>query len=161
MGGDPASRWDAPGLGILMVSVKKSAYMKKWIASNGDKIRACRRKYWHSNKAFRDRCAILSKKWLAENRQHWYATVKNYLIRVRKQVIDSYGGECVCCKEKNYGFLTIEHLKHDAKNDRKGQKLYAWLLKNGCPKDRYTILCMNCNWATRNGKICPHKQINT
>lgn len=67
------------------------------------------------------------------------------------------GGKCVCCGEKELDFLTIEHIKN------KGYELiydkkYALLkkLKNLNWPEGYTVLCWNCNCATRYGKVCPH-----
>ncbi len=72
----------------------------------------------------------------------------------------AYGSRCVCCGERQPQFLTLEHIFHDGKAHRakyKANGLLRHLQKLGWPKDRYTLLCMNCNWAERHGKPCPHK----
>lgn len=75
-------------------------------------------------------------------------------------VIHAYGGKCVCCGEAQLNFLTIEHINHDGQKHRQEMSwggYYKDIINRNFPKD-YTILCMNCNWATRLGQICPHKQ---
>ena len=80
-------------------------------------------------------------------------------IRIMKE----YGGKCVCCGEQNIYFLTIDHTYNDGNEHRKevdGSVLYRWLEKNGYPKDRFQILCWNCNNGKRlNNGVCPHKGI--
>jgi hypothetical protein len=88
---------------------------------------------------------------------------KAAVIRIKKQIIEAYGGKCVCCGEDHYEFLTIDHINNDgylersgvAKN-RTGTKMYRWLLKNNCPKDNYQLLCFNCNCSKGNLGYCPH-----
>ena len=75
-----------------------------------------------------------------------------------------YGGKCVCCGEQNIYFLTIDHTYNDGNEHRKevpAAVLYRWLEKNGYPKDRFQILCWNCNMGKRlNNGVCPHKGIH-
>jgi hypothetical protein len=60
-------------------------------------------------------------------------------------------------------FLTIEHLNRDGAEHRRqlnsggGSSVWRDLRRRGWPKDGYTILCWNCNLATRFGELCPHK----
>ena len=38
-----------------------------------------------------------------------------------------------------------------------GQQLMIWLRDNNWPRDRYQLLCSNCNQGkVRNGGVCPH-----
>lgn len=76
--------------------------------------------------------------------------------------MEAYGGECVCCGEKEGAFLSIDHVNNDGaahRKELKGNRIYAWLHKNGYPKDRFRILCFNCNQGRRvNGGVCPHEE---
>ncbi len=83
-----------------------------------------------------------------------------------QEVIDAYGGSCACCGESESAFLTIDHIggggnKHRLFFTRQGKNHVQHIrreLKNaGWPKDKYRLLCLNCNWATRNGCTCPHQ----
>lgn len=84
--------------------------------------------------------------------------------KIRLNVIIAYGGRCACCNEDNHGFLTIDHVFNDgAAERRKSSKrgIYRKLTKDGFPKDRYQLLCYNCNMGRQNAggldKVCPHK----
>lgn len=84
-----------------------------------------------------------------------------YQLKLRKAVIDHYGGECKCCGEKRFKFLTIDHVNNDGHEHRKevpaGTPMLRWLKKNNFPKD-FQILCFNCNCGRAlNGGVCPHK----
>ena len=94
-------------------------------------------------------------RWLRQHRKEW-----------KLEVIKKYGGKCDCCGIKDIEFLTIDHIKGNGKAERKKLNstyaIYRKLHKNPINKNEYRILCMNCNFATRLGNICPHKKrINT
>jgi len=66
---------------------------------------------------------------------------------------------CACCKESNYGFLTIDHENGDGAKHRKeiGMiTIYSWLVGHNFPEG-FRVYCMNCNWGSRIDGICPHK----
>jgi hypothetical protein len=81
--------------------------------------------------------------------------------RLRDEMIKAYGGQCYCCGEKTAEFLSIDHIFNDGQADRKeigrGISMLSNLRKRGWPKERLRLACMNCNWATRWGHICPHQ----
>jgi hypothetical protein len=79
---------------------------------------------------------------------------------LKQDVIDHYGGQCSCCGEKILDFLTVDHILGDGGRERKvipSSRVYHFLKRNNYPKDRYRILCFNCNCGRRQG-ICPHKK---
>ena len=85
--------------------------------------------------------------------------------RVLKQiVIDAYGGKCTCCEETRFELMTIDHISNDGAEDRlllgksksNGRGLYYHLIKSNFPKDKYQLLCANCNLAKGYYKQCPH-----
>lgn len=88
---------------------------------------------------------------------------KNAIIKLKNECLDHYGKECICCNEKIIQFLTIDHIEGNGNVQRKklfgynisGIHIYRWLKKNNFPKG-FQILCMNCNWGTRYGEVCPH-----
>lgn len=88
-----------------------------------------------------------------------------YEGKLKKEIIDIYGGQCVCCEEKEITFLTIDHKYGGGNKERKllsygrgGTHFYSYLKKKGYPKENFQVLCMNCNWGSRY-RICPHKII--
>jgi 5-methylcytosine-specific restriction endonuclease McrA len=90
---------------------------------------------------------------------------KKYKQKIKLEVIKEYGGKCICCGEKSFEFLTIDHInKNGAEEKRKlkisgANQMYAWLKRNNYPKDNYQLLCYNCNSASFIYGECPHKKI--
>lgn len=85
----------------------------------------------------------------------------------RRLIIESLGGKCWCCGEKREVFLAIDHINNDGStetrgsgNRRKGKRsthqYYLFIIRQGIPKDRYRILCHNCNMAIGILGFCPH-----
>lgn len=100
-----------------------------------------------------------NKKWREKNRE-W---IKNFRRELRKEVINAYGGHCVCCGESNWEFLTLDHPNGNGQEDRAKHRLilgqlYGWCKKNNFPPG-YQVLCMNCNWVRRFGGTCPHQSM--
>lgn len=62
--------------------------------------------------------------------------------------------------------MTIDHIFNDGAVHRKtmgthgsGIHIYRALRKAGYPKDRYQLMCFNCNLGKqRNGGVCPHQK---
>ncbi len=89
---------------------------------------------------------------------------REYDLENKRKVIEAYGSMCTCCGETILEFLTIDHTHNDGAEDRKkngkktGGKLYRWLIQNNFPKDKYQLLCFNCNCAKGFFGYCPHKK---
>lgn len=86
---------------------------------------------------------------------------------LKKEVIDHYGGKCVCCGVDDLVFLALDHINNDGNIHRflltgragrnsggGGRTTYKWVKDNGFP-DTFQVLCHNCNFAKSNGG-CPH-----
>lgn len=83
-------------------------------------------------------------------------------VEALKFDVMSHYGPCYCCGEDQLAFLTIDHIngggnKHKKEIDRYGFRFYKWIKDNNYPNDLRSA-CMNCNMATRFGKVCPHKE---
>jgi hypothetical protein len=82
--------------------------------------------------------------------------------KLRSEILNAYGGECSCCGEKESQFLAVDHINNDGAQHRKQiggtGALYLWLKKNNFPKDRFQLLCHNCNMAKSLYGICPHQE---
>lgn len=84
---------------------------------------------------------------------------KKYRDKRRRQLIDAYGGICSCCGESRYEFMALDHKFNDGNKERKQfskRTLHNNIRKKGYPKDRYQLLCHNCNAAKSLYGICPH-----
>lgn len=90
-----------------------------------------------------------------------YYTRRRY--KIKKEVLIVYGNKCACCEESKENFLCIDHIDGDGNTHRKelgGFNIYQWLRANNYPKDKYQLLCWNCNEVKAQLNICPH-QLNT
>ena len=99
-----------------------------------------------------------------ERVRNWWAKNPGYGEKRRaiknKRVFDAYGGYvCACCGEREPIFLTIDHIDGGGIKHRReiGTDFYRWLRVNKFPPG-FRVLCMNCNWATRFKKTCPHQK---
>ena len=89
---------------------------------------------------------------------------KARLRRLKAIVLQAYGGCCVCCGERTYEFLSIDHKHNDGYAERKrlgrkaqpGLALLRLIIKEKFP-ERYQILCFNCNMAKGFFGRCPHE----
>jgi hypothetical protein len=64
----------------------------------------------------------------------------------RKQILEEYGGKCVCCGETKELYLDVDHIKNDGNKERRAHvDMNLWIIKQGFPKDKYQLLCRNCN----------------
>lgn len=92
------------------------------------------------------------------NKQHH----KQYSIRIKKLVVEAYGGKCICCGETIQEFLSIDHINNNGKQDRlkygSGTSFYVRLKHKNFPKKEYQLLCMNCNFAKGKFGGCPHQK---
>lgn len=95
-----------------------------------------------------------------ENKPRLALIERQYTARLKLEMILAYGSRCACCHETEQAFLTLDHIERDGKGHRKQFRssvgIYGDLRRRGWPKDKYRLLCMNCNFATRYGKPCPH-----
>lgn len=92
-------------------------------------------------------------------RGKYYVTHKSMRDRVKLEMIEAYGGVCVCCGEdlrKYPEFATLDHIGgYDGTGPRKGNALYAWAKRNGWPNS-LRLLCFNCNFTIGHHGYCVH-----
>ena len=94
-----------------------------------------------------------------------YQRKGNFRLRVRVMEFFSDGEpRCMCCGEKEIKFLQIDHINGGGSKERRdvkkkgGSEFYRWLLLQKKDLTRYQVLCMNCNRAKYEFKICPHQE---
>lgn len=86
--------------------------------------------------------------------------------KLRIEMVQAYGGKCLHCREDDPIVLTLDHINDDpapeyadcGKSARGGHALYDKLRRQGWPKDRFQLLCFNCNMRKehqrrRNGMV--------
>lgn len=91
----------------------------------------------------------------------WRARLSQLNYHKKAMVFWFYGNECVCCGERTFEFLSIDHKNNDGKAHRArtkaGQQFWSDIIRQGCPSDMQ-VLCFNCNCARALNKgICPHQ----
>lgn len=114
--------------------------------------RACHGKQATNSRSKPGRTQLLRN---ARRRQYWRS--------LRAAVIAGYGGRCECagCGEDHPEFLEIHHRFNDGAAERgreSGAKFYRRLIREGFPRERYALLCSNCNLARERGGACPHER---
>lgn len=74
---------------------------------------------------------------------------------VRFEVISHYGGECRCCGEQLFEFLTV-YPKASAEKQPARKNVFLWLRQQNFPPN-WVVLCWNCFKAYDSLGFCPHR----
>lgn len=96
----------------------------------------------------------------AEKRKSYH---KSRHLRLKMEALKRIGLECVCCGEKMFEFLSIDHVNEDGDRHRReinNRNIYEWLSNNNyeCSYELQT-LCFNCNFGKQyNNGVCPHRE---
>jgi hypothetical protein len=86
----------------------------------------------------------------------------NYYQSIRRKVIGYYSNttfECECCGENKFDVLCIDHIDGGGCDHLKkiNMSLTVWLNKMNFPdKEKYRVLCENCNASYGRYGYCPH-----
>ena len=99
-----------------------------------------------------------------KNRKFIRAQHATWRRALKLEMIKAYGGKCACrgCNVSHPDFLTLDHKDGYGARHRKqtglngGYRFFAWLKRRGFPKDRFQLLCWNCNCAKQHAGGCPH-----
>lgn len=148
-----------------MSEAKKEAYRTKRRAYYYENHEECKRIARESQLRNKQNKRVSDKAWYERHKQYANEQSKRHRERLRLRVIAAYGGACACCGEDGPAFLAIDHIHNDGRQDRKergliGTTMYRWLEKNGYPRDRYQLLCHNCNMTKGFYGNCPHSDFN-
>ena len=77
--------------------------------------------------------------------------------RIRRTVIERYGGKCLCCGEAQFEFLCIDHADGTRRSQRNTanelHRLYGLPIQPGI-----LVSCYNCNQARSSYGVCPHQK---
>ena len=106
-----------------------------------------------------------------ERAARWRAGIRrrnrSYSKRLRASVLQAYGEACACCGETTPEFLALDHIHNDGAAHRASlsmgrsspdpAKFYRWIRDQGFPRDRFQLLCHNCNSAKAWYGACPHQ----
>lgn len=81
-------------------------------------------------------------------------------IKARNDCLKAYGNKCSCCGENKKEFLALDHINGGGNEHRRKigtNRIYFVVRNEGYPKDKYRILCHNCNLSLGFYGYCPHK----
>jgi len=105
------------------------------------------REWRHNNK---EKSSEMSKRFQAKHPGITTEWSRKKRIRIRREMVDAYGGKCIRCGIDDIDVLDIDHIDDSGSVHRKngihGWRFYMLLKKLGYPKDNYQLLCRNCNW---------------
>jgi len=98
--------------------------------------------------------------WRQNNKDKYNQLKRESNHRLMNEIIDRYGGKCVCCGETRREYLSIDHVNGNGSKQRReigksSQGLHYWLKQNNYPEG-FQVLCFNCNMGKRNYSVCPH-----
>lgn len=128
------------------------------ITKKSSSLKSQRDKRHYARKALQIRKRV--KEYYRKNRIAVLAKKREQDRKSKQAIIDAFGGKCVCCGEDQFEFLTVDHIKGDGHAHRKrigrGRRLYNDILKTGCCKNSYRLLCFNCNISRGFYGYCPH-----
>lgn len=135
------------------ISLKYKEYNKEYQATHQEHLRECAKRWRAENKD-----VIKAKKLEAHRAQRkmlWAKAIEFF-------------GPCACCGETRIEFLSIDHINGGGNAERKQKKVTGWTRilmfdRAGWPdelKEKYRILCHNCNQAYGIFGYCPHVVAN-
>lgn len=132
--------------------VCQNQYLKKWKIKNSERIKKYKERWVKKNP---DKWKLLMKK---ERKSHKESVKSKFW-----SVLSKGRMECICCKEKERLFLTLDHKKNNGGEERKKYKYNQTDMFRNILRDKnfedYQILCFNCNLGRNRAKdkTCPHK----
>jgi len=144
-----------------LCSVKRNA---AWRAENPLAAKLHQR---HHYQRWRDKHREESARWKRNNPERDKETQDKHRKALRQAVLAAYGSCCACCGETRQEFLSVDHTNGDGAKHRKELKsramahLYRYLRDQGFPKDRFRLLCYNCNMSRGHYGYCPHEHERT
>src|SRR6266496_3442368 len=83
--------------------------------------------------------------WRERNSDHARQYKRGWDRALRREVLDHYGGVCVCCGETQLAFLSLDHkngggTRHRRELGLRGSGVWAWAKREGFP-DMFQVMC--------------------
>jgi hypothetical protein len=152
---------------VCGISQPTSRYVfYKRTKNHSSRCRTCDKIYFkdHYEKVGKERRKIYWKSYYKKNKpkiqakgpRSRFPDGSTHYSRLKLRVISEYGGKCAYCGCSTAQFLCIDHIYDDGAEHRRqiGRgKICSYLKKHNFPKDRYQLLCHNCNSAKQFSKL--------
>lgn len=130
-----------------------------WRTQNPDAQTRYAKKYYAAHRPQR---LLARKRWSEEHRTQEREADRRRRVSLRVEMLAAYGDRCACCSESTPEFLALDHIGGGGNEHRRsvtirgGHRTYLWLKRQGFPKDRFRLLCHNCNLSRGLYGYCPH-----
>jgi hypothetical protein len=139
----------------MSTTPKDRARMRGYYEEHREQVRAQQAAYREKLRGGPPRTPLTEEEKLAIRREQ--RTTQQ--TRIRREVIEGYGGRCVCCANDFLPHLTIDHIAGGGSAERKTpggsqRSLYRRLRREGFPEG-FQVLCWNCNWTKHLHGRCP------
>jgi len=127
---------------------ERAEKQKRYYLENKEKISARAREYQKKNK---EKIREKTKIWYLKNHEREKTKNREAAKKARKEIIAHMGGCCTKCGFDDWRALQADHVNDDGAQDRKkrGHTPHALLRDIKQHKDKYQLLCANCNWIKR------------
>lgn len=123
----------------------------------------CKKCFSIKNKAYRlanpEKVRAIEIRYLNKNRPERLKRMRDYYARLRNELFEAYGNKCKCCGEDRKEFFAVDHIHGGGNLEKRNlgtRPLYRKIKAEGYPKDKYQILCHNCNMSLGFYGYCPH-----
>lgn len=128
---------------------------KAWELKNKDKVKLQIKAWQVKNK---DLIKIQKRSKYMRTRDERLKRDQELRYLQKLKTFEMYGNKCACCGEDKKEFLCIDHIQGGGAEERReyGCCILDHVKKQGYPKDKYQLLCYNCNMSLAFMGYCPH-----
>ena len=129
-----------------------------WAKKNKRKVAAdARKRYRESPEKHRTATA----KWRKDHREAEKKRARDRFRNLHAVCIEGLGAACACCGEPRRTMLEIDHIGGGGNEHRRRSGgsvgTYNEIILSGFPRNRFQVLCANCNQSKRrNIGVCEH-----
>lgn len=127
-----------------------------WYKNNRERMRRLQKEYREKNL---EKVLEIEKKSREKNRESRLNRMRQYYFNLRNELFEAYGNKCACCGEIRREFFAVDHILGGGTAEKRKlgtRPLYRKIKAEGFPKDKYQILCHNCNMSLGFYGYCPH-----
>lgn len=99
-----------------------------------------------------DKTSTFKKRYRIRNPEERRAAYREYYRKLRQNVLELLGDECIKCGFNDARALQIDHVNGDGAHDkRSNSRTYYKRVTESilAHENRYQLLCSNCNWIKR------------